>query len=412
MLSFNVKQRSIKFSTIANQVSVVSNILLGVVLLPFINNSYGIEGLNSYILFFAYKSIIDLFTSSLGGAFIREMLDNGIKGAFELSRASFFSYTILILFVYLLYELLLTPLDVSPFFIGFIWISLIQQPYLQRLNASGYQYVGAISRITYNLLLLLFISTLIFLESKDFDFVFVSILIASFISLLYIVIINFKAKHKEGSNWETGRSIEKINFFLNTIKGYSLFAIFLGLTFQVEIIMLSKYVNEAIFAALIVGWKVPNIIVQFIWRYSEVSGLDIKRKSVLPSAGVFKYITKVEKNSFIFSLTASVLFLLFGHYIYIYWMGDNVSNNINLYYILTFSLLIPILCANRVYTSILQYTGYIDILAKQYVTIFLCKLVSIIYLSSYSVLSSMIVWACLELIFLFFNRRAVKHEFN
>ncbi|HHX8698887.1 TPA: hypothetical protein ACVO4Y_004454, partial [Vibrio diabolicus] len=91
-MSLLVRRKSVKYCAIVNQLSVISNIFVGLALLPLINSRFGVDALNEYILIFAYKSIIDLFTSSLGGAFVREMIDKGVKNAFKLSRMLFVSY--------------------------------------------------------------------------------------------------------------------------------------------------------------------------------------------------------------------------------------------------------------------------------------------------------------------------------
>lgn len=404
-------KKSIRFSTWLNQLSVLSNILLGVVLLPFIHNYYGINGLNNYLLFFAYKSVIDLFTSSLGGAFIRAMFDSGIKYTFFLSRLSFGLYSALIIISCLIWNFVSIGKGVNIYFVLFIILSLMQQPYLQRINASGYQYIGAISRIIYNLLLLGLITFLMYFDINDFEYVYLSIFISGSVAFLYIIFLNLKISHIEKIKWAQGETFKASKFFMSSFKGYSLFALFLGLTFQVEVIFLEKYVEGIVFAAVIISWKVPNIIVQFIWRFSEVSALEVKRKKVNNELDYINIIKSVELKSLYISLVSAFFYVLIAKYLYFYWLGEDVSGNIRDTYIYIYALLIPVLCMNRVYTSLLQYTFYINVLAKQYVFIFVGKFLFIATLAYWSVLISFIFWFFIEFLFLLYNKRLIKNEF-
>lgn len=411
-MSLLIRRKSVKYCAIVNQVSVISNIFVGLSLLPLINSRFGVDALNEYILIFAYKSIIDLFTSSLGGAFVREMIDKGVKNAFKLSRKLFVSYATLVVVLFFLQESTINYFSFSYVFLVFVVLSLIQQPYLQRLNASGFQQVAAFSRIIYNTFLFLSVVTVSLYDFANFETIIYAVSWSSILAYIYIMLVSFSArKHKDIlSSWKEGDDINLKEFFISTFRGYSLFAIFLSLTFQAEALFLESQVSAVVFSVVIVGWKVPNIIVQLIWRYSEVSGLDIKRSIKKEKNGLYDRLKIIERNTLKISLPSSLLFLLLAGVLYKYWMGDEFAKLVPLNYVLLFSFLIPVLCMNRVYTSILQYTSYVNVVSKQYCFIFLSKLVVITFFAKFFPLISMLVWLLIEGFFCFYNRNLVKNE--
>lgn len=411
-MSLLVRRKSVKYCAIVNQLSVISNIFVGLALLPLINSRFGVDALNEYILIFAYKSIIDLFTSSLGGAFVREMIDKGVKNAFTLSRMLFVSYATLVVILFLLQELTINYFSFNYVFLVFVVLSLIQQPYLQRLNASGFQQVAAISRIIYNTFLFLSVVVVSLYDFAKFEIIIYAISWSSTLAFLYVILVSFSAKNNQDifSSWEKGEDVKLKDFFISTFRGYALFAVFLSLTFQAEAIFLESQVSSIIFSVVIVGWKVPNIIVQLIWRYSEVSGLDIKRNIKKSRNGLYDRLKTIELNTLKISLPSSLLFLLLSGVLYKYWMGDEFAELVPLNYVLLFSFLIPVLCMNRVYTSILQYTSYVNVVSKQYCFIFLTKLVVITFFAKFFPLISMLVWLLIEGVFCFYNRNLVKNE--
>ncbi|MCY9875219.1 hypothetical protein OTK59_01435 [Vibrio natriegens] len=411
-MSLLVRRKSVKYCAVVNQLSVISNILVGLALLPLINSRFGVDALNEYILIFAYKSIIDLFTSSLGGAFVKEMIDKGVKSSFTLSRKLFVSYATLVVILFFFQELTINYFSFNYAFLIFIVLSLIQQPYLQRLNASGFQQVAAISRIIYNAFLFLSAVTVSLYDVAGFETIIYAIAWSSMLAFSYIMLVSFSAKKKQDvfSTWEEGDEIKLKEFFISTFRGYSLFAVFLSLTFQAEAVFLESQVSAVVFSVVIVGWKVPNIIVQLIWRYSEVSGLDIKRNMKKSKNGLHDRLKEVELNTLKISLSSSLLFLFLSGLLYKYWMGDEFAELVPLNYVLIFSFLIPVLCMNRVYTSILQYTSYVNVVSKQYCFIFFTKLVVITAFAKSFPLISMLVWLLIEGVFCFYNRNLVKNE--
>lgn len=398
-------------ATLLNQISVLTNILVGITLLPIINNVFGSESLITFVKLLAIKAIFDLFTSALSGSFVRLMLDTSLVAGFKLSIKCFTVYGFLIVVLSLIYGFFA---EASSFyssipFLLFIFFSLIQQPFLQLLSAAGYYHVPAIVRIAYNISLFL----LVYLFSKNYtEFYFVlyclltSILISTFISLIYTLCI--KNTLASGSNFKVNLSL----FFKNTLKGYSFFAICLALCFQIETLILPDFLTPLLFLSIVIAWKVPNIIIQLVWRYCEINGLDVKRSSKSLTLKTLLQIKKVEKQVLVLSVILSCSFYVFYPFVFELWMGKDFISEVNDIHMGLFSFGILILSMNRVYSSILQYTDYAFSLGFQYFIINILKVLSILLLIKYITTVSYIIWFTLEVIFLIVNRRNVFHGFK
>ncbi|MGR5336195.1 hypothetical protein ACPV5I_12275 [Vibrio gigantis] len=395
-------------ATLLNQISVLGNIAVGLILLPIINHSFGQDYLTLYIKILATKSIIDIFTSSFGGSFVRLMLDKGIEKGFRLSLFSFIIYGLLASFLLFFYIQFYDQkiIEYSILLSFFVFLSLFQQPFLQKLCASGFQHIPAIVRIVYNLVL--FLSILIvskYYKTGGFELVIkclvISILISTFLAVLKTIKLN-----KDSYGIES--DVNAIGFFKKSLTGYSAFACSLALCFQIDTFLLADYVSPAVFSAVIVAWKVPNIITQFIWRYCEVNGLESKRN--WGGIKVRSDILNCEKIVLISSLVCALCYFIFNSIIYSLWMGEEFSSHITDLTALIFSFGIVSLSLNRVYTSVLQYFDFVSYIAVQYMVIIFVKVIVIYFFSGSYPLSSLCVWFILETIFLFINRSRVFYE--
>jgi O-antigen/teichoic acid export membrane protein len=377
----------------------IGNILVGLLILPYINNEFGTQILATYLKLLALKGVVDIFTSAIGGNFIKLMIETNSKDGLFLSFKVFIIYSLFTSVLFIGYALLmdggLTLNDII--FLLFIICSLCQQPLVQRFTSLGYQHIPAIIRLIFNLTLTfnILLIPILFDEPMITHIIacmFVSICIATFVAIYLSILIN-----DEG---ETRLEIKGIlSFIKNSFIGYSLFAIFFSFCFQIEAIFLGNYLSDELFIILIVAFKIPNIIVQFIWRYCEVSAAEIKSK-----------IMKIEKHLSLFSILIAIIFFFSSKVLYTLWMGETFSSNISVDLLVIFSIGIPLLSMSRLYTAFLQYTNNAKRIALQYFVIDLIKVLSIfVFIESYFLIT-FIVWFIIEFFGIFINRRLVLNE--
>lgn len=402
--------RYVNIAVIVNQLAMLGNIAVGVIILPFILSRFGEESLVLYIKVFAVKAVVDIFTSAVGGGFIKEMIENGVKEATKMSAVFFGCYSVVVIVAVSgmsIYSYSYNYLEVTAF-LGFIVFALIQQPLHQRLSAAGYQYIPALIRLFNNTLLFITIVAVgMFVETPVFLYILWCLASASLLTFVVACVITVCLKIKSTADAKPSY----FRFIKKTMVGYSAFAALLALCFQIEILMLEAYVSQSLFLLLIVAWKVPNLMAQFIWRYAEANGLQIKRVSKNnDKVESIRQLNKVASKTLLVGCLAAALFLLFGSIGYNLWMGEVFGSQISWPLIICFTVGIVALSVNRVYTALLQYTDQVIYLALQYLVIILVKVVCIMVLVPEFYLASFIVWFAFEILFIFVNKRLARHE--
>lgn len=410
-----IKKSNLTKATLFIQFSMVSNILVGIFLLPFINTFWGQEVLVYYIQLLALKGALDIFTSALSGNFVRLMIENNTNEVLSLSIRAFSLYSFVIIIVYFVFNIVSVDMFINNeiCFLIFVVISFLQQPLLQKMTALGYQHLPAIIRFTYNTVFCVAVicSPYIF-ENVTASFLVYIMLFSSVITSLVIYFFNRVMEDSSVASNQDSNFIVFKKGFIN----YALFASLFAFTFQIEGLFLGGVVAPQLFILLVVAFKIPNIIIQFLWRFCEVYAVELKRNKFisdgLQDTSNLANSKEYEKKLLIVSLFISFLFLLLSNEGYRLWMGDDFVKSLNFNLLVVFSLFIPILTLNRFYTSYLQYEDYVKVLGFQYLIIVVVKLVLISLLVSKFYLASFISWLFLEVIFLVLNRRRYLVEYE
>lgn len=403
-----VKKSTVRRATIYNQLSMLSNIAVGVLLIPFVLSSFGQEVLVLYIQLFAIKAVVEIFTSSMGGGIVRSMLDNGVNATMKLSMRLFHGYAALVITLFLLLSYLFLNANMWDVLFAaiFLGVSVAQQPFLQRLSALGYQHLPAIIRMIFNLALFGLILVFgLFFDSPSFQLIVFAAAGVSVLCYCLAVVFTLSTREEGGG----GRSPSLREFMLGPFLGYAVFAGLLAVCFQIEILMLESFVGGAAFVLIIVAWKVPNISTQFIWRYSEVAGLEFKRARS-KKVNALKSLEKVERNVAVMAIATSVGYFFFAKAGYSLWMGKEYADGLSFDMFFIFASGIFILSINRVYSAFLQLTGNVSVLAYEYFLIVLVKILVLYFLSSYYWMMSFCAWFLIEAICCIINRRLAYDE--
>ncbi|WP_022964353.1 hypothetical protein [Halopseudomonas pelagia] len=396
----SIVKSSIFKATALNQISVLTNIGLGIVLIPFIYNYFGVSGLAIYLELIALKAIVDIFTAALGGGIVRHIADGGGAAAFNASLKLFTSYAIIAVIVCYIYFTLTKQLgvDLILYFSAYVCLSLIIQPFLQRATACGYQQLGPVIRISQNALYFVLLVLYIGLsEHKEIDKVFTILAATSFFSLVLVVVVTRKISINQEDSCDF-----TVKDFALSLSSYAIFAIFFSICAQIEVLFLNKIIVAELFAVIIASWKIPNILVQLLWRYCEVKGVALKvtRNSQQLSKSL------PERGLLVVSLIVALSYYVMADFGYELWMGSEFNPSATL--IAIFAIGIVPMTMNRLYTGYLQFTSYATILGWQYFTICIAKILYIVFMGSDWIYGSFVVWFVLESIFCLINRKVIS----
>lgn len=404
-----MKKSSIRIATFYNQVAMMGNVAVGVLLLPYIYYRFGAEVLELYVKIIAIKSVIEIFTSALGGGLVREMIEVGSEHGFSIAKKLFFTYAFTVAIVAAVGNYIYSLLDLVNFLMLSLLVTavLIQQPYLQKMTALGYQQIPPLARLANSIIFLLGVLITGEVATNPAERqVFLCLAFGAITSLLitFGCHVQVVGEHCLGpreakSTW---------SFIIRSLSGYALFAAFLSLCFQIEVLYLSQFVEQALFLAIIMIWKVPNILIQFMWRYSEVGGVHLKReKDNIKRAVQFR---DIERKVLVIAAFASVAYLILSPFLYRLWLGPEMYKGFSYDIVLVNTLGLMALSMARVYSAYVQYSDRVRVLAAQYIFICLAKVVFIVLYSSIYPLVSFLVWFFLEAFFALYNKRLVKRE--
>ena len=381
-----------------NQLSVLTNIGLGILLIPLIYRNFGPEGLSTYLELMALKAVIDIFTSSLGGGVIRAIIDGGGEDAFKSSTRLFSIYSIAAIIVSSVYFKALSQqtTELEIYFYIHVFASLVTQPLLQRAVAYGQQHIPPTIRITQNTLY--FSLVLIYAQTSPHKEINKLFLLMSVTSVLCLILSLTWSRKVPSPKTKSNKhfTIKKLS---SSLSSYAFFAVFLSMCSQIETLALSHFTTPEVFAILISAWKVPNIITQLIWRYCEVNGAALKsNKTLLPPS-------VPEVKLLAISVLISFSYYFSGEYIYKLWMGSdfNVDNSL----MAIFAIGIVPISMNRLYTAYLQFTGHATQLGVQYLAICASKITYILLFSSQGIYGSFVIWFALEFAFYLKNRQLI-----
>jgi O-antigen/teichoic acid export membrane protein len=383
-----------------------SNIVTGLVLIPLIMRHEGVEALGVFGLLFSTKAVVDIGLGWLSSSMTRSLL----KTKFNFNNISTISFIVNGIYGCLASLLVMAYgwhfkneyFDTYIAFSIYILVSFITIPCYEILNARLMQYKVAFFRFLQQFLFML-LSIGIYLYTHELKWVFISLLLSSFITFLFVSMKLYSDRLYEVSFTKHYRKILS-RVFLKQGRKYLVNGVSTILLLQIDVLVLEYYFGSEVVGAYLVLWRIPNTIIMLGWRVSEPLqhsfGKAYSNNEKLSESSFNKY----ERIVLLCALLGGAGYALTGGLVLDLWLGEGqyeVYDNM----FLVSSLVIAMSIIQRFYSNACYYTqGLSKVTLLQFIELFFKVAFISLLFSQLSVMSSIYGWALAMLFTLPFYR--------